>query len=1223
MNRRRKIVFGISATLFIVLILLLAAILIAPKVIDSDAVKAKVRSEIKETAGVETDFKHLVLNFFPHPHVIFGQVTWAIPPGTRGKAASLRVRPKILPLFLGKMQIAGLRLNSADLDYTLPERSDKEKTTAQPFSFYDLGKRIQSVISTLPEFKIPDLDFRVNDSSANIFVGDRKFLELTKVNSHLEGPPLERKISISCESNLWQRIFMSGLLNARIFKGSGQIQLKQFRPQGLVADFFPDSDIRITDGPADLTIDLKMDEPGQLQATLNGSVPSLKIRTTKEPLNIKNTRINAAIQVDKNLVSLSLAELAMDHPQLTLSANLALTQSTAPLSLEVKGSRIDVAATRQMVLALAGENDTVKDIFDIVKGGSVPLITLKAQGNSLSDLGNLDNMVIRGQMQDGQISIPDIQFDLTGAAGEVVISRGILEGQHLQARLGNSLGQNGKLKLGLIGDVAPFHLETDLRADLSELPPILKRLIDDKDFQKELAGLKELKGNANGKLVLGEDTDNVKVKVDASNIQLSAHYGRLPHPLQITGGNFSYDENRIGVRQLSGKLGKSTFSELSGGLDLGKNQDLAITSGQSGLHMPEIVPWLASFEKMREISKYYGGGKSIITLSQVKVKGPLSSPAKWHFNISGDVKDLVLKNMPGRPGPLKIASAKFKADPHTLGYTDGHLSMLDGVWKISGTHKNYFKGVDKDVKLKFEARLGSKSVQWLSDVFDLPDEIKIRPLTLSTSHIKHVRNGEQTISADLALQDGLKISTDLVLSPDKLVVKKLFIQDKASRATMGISLYNDITTLSFKGNLHKSTLDQLTTENPWLAGWLEGDVSAHINRKQPLKSAAWGELKGKEIIYPWKPDTPLKINDVAVTADTHKIDLQSADVTFSGSRLQAAGNMTRSAQNVLVDMDITSDSVELDQLIQTLKNRNQTSGGGKTPKSQAIPVKGNIRFKAHRFKIGKFTWNPLQADIRLNADTADVTLKNALLCGISTPGTLKVRPPTIEFDIEAVAQDRKLNPAKTCLMGGTFKADGTYNLKGRFQGSGKPEDLLKTATGQVAFTANDGRIYHDVILIQVLKFISTLEVLTGQANLKDMGKKGFGYHSIGVKAKLQDGKLRYDEAVLHGQPMTVTAAGVHDLQNGHFDLTLLVGPLVTLDRIFEHIPLIGGILDTLDTIPLSAKGTLDNIHIYPLAPSAVAYELAEMMKKTAERPINLIHGGRGKKSEGGMRKGEK
>jgi len=145
----------------------------------------------------------------------------------------------------------------------------------------------------------------------------------------------------------------------------------------------------------------------------------------------------------------------------------------------------------------------------------------------------------------------------------------------------------------------------------------------------------------------------------------------------------------------------------------------------------------------------------------------------------------------------------------------------------------------------------------------------------------------------------------------------------------------------------------------------------------------------------------------------------------------------------------------------------------------------------------------------------------------------------------------------------------------------------------------------------VLKFLNPLEVFEGRVNAEDMKQKGFGYHSFGVKAKLQEGKLRYDEAVLHGQPMTVTAAGEHNLQNGRFDLTLLVAPLVTLDRIFEHIPLIGGILETLDTIPLSAKGTLDNIQIYPLAPSAIGYDLAEMMKRTVERPINLIHGGQG------------
>jgi hypothetical protein len=237
-----------------------------------------------------------------------------------------------------------------------------------------------------------------------------------------------------------------------------------------------------------------------------------------------------------------------------------------------------------------------------------------------------------------------------------------------------------------------------------------------------------------------------------------------------------------------------------------------------------------------------------------------------------------------------------------------------------------------------------------------------------------------------------------------------------------------------------------------------------------------------------------------------------------------------------------------------------------------------------------------------------VTLKKALLCGISTPGTLRVSPPNLEFDFEAVAEDQELNSTITCLVSRAFKFDGTYSLKGRFQGRGKAEDLLKTATGQVELTAKDGHVYREVILVEVFKRLNVLRVFEGLVNVKDMEEKGFGYHSFRMKAELQGGKLRYEEGVMHSRQMTITAAGEHDLQKGRLNLTLLVAPLVTLDRIFEHIPLIGGCFGTINAIPLSAEGTLDNIHIYPLAPSAVGFALEKMMKRAIQKPINLLRG---------------
>ena len=45
-------------------------------------------------------------------------------------------------------------------------------------------------------------------------------MALSSVNSHLEGPPAGRKITLNCKFNLYQRISMSGLLKT-VLPGHG------------------------------------------------------------------------------------------------------------------------------------------------------------------------------------------------------------------------------------------------------------------------------------------------------------------------------------------------------------------------------------------------------------------------------------------------------------------------------------------------------------------------------------------------------------------------------------------------------------------------------------------------------------------------------------------------------------------------------------------------------------------------------------------------------------------------------------------------------------------------------------------------------------------------------------------------------------------------------------------------------------------------------------------
>jgi len=154
--RGRKIVIGIIAGALSVLILLLAALLITPKVVDTKTVRDRLRSEIKEATGAGIDFEHLVLRFFPYPHIIFEQVVVSVPSVVKGKVRNLWVQPKILPLFLGKVQIAGLRLESADLDYILPKKrvTGKKRRSRSHILIWLEGSRPPSPACRNTKFRI-------------------------------------------------------------------------------------------------------------------------------------------------------------------------------------------------------------------------------------------------------------------------------------------------------------------------------------------------------------------------------------------------------------------------------------------------------------------------------------------------------------------------------------------------------------------------------------------------------------------------------------------------------------------------------------------------------------------------------------------------------------------------------------------------------------------------------------------------------------------------------------------------------------------------------------------------------------------------------------------------------------------------------------------------------------------------------------------------------------
>jgi len=597
-----------------------------------------------------------------------------------------------------------------------------------------------------------------------------------------------------------------------------------------------------------------------------GSQPVLSLEIIHGRIALPSRKIKIDIACQSNLwESLSLkGRWDLSHSE--RSEKFVMGQTSPLVSLEVEGKGVNVHSTRETAITLAGEMRIIENIFRVLKGGKVPRITFKVQGNRIADLKKKENFVIAGSMMDGRLSIPKVDLDLEEVTGEVLISKGILQGSNLEARWQNALGHRGKLNLGLTGKNAPFHLDIELEADLAQLPAFLEQRIRKGSFVEEIRRIEALEGRGTGRLILGESLRSIKTRVDVSEFKLSAKYQRVPYALEIVGGRFSYDETGIDVENLSGEVGDSSFSELSAALAWGEEPYFKLEAASSKVVLEEIYPWLVSFEAIGTRLKNLGSVKGLVELSTPSLKGPLLRPDSWHFDTKGEVKHLAIETS-RFPGPIEVARGRFHAiedgTEQELSFADAQVRMLDGSLEGSGVLKDYLAGLN-GADLSLEGNMHSEFIQWLSGIIRIPPALKPRsPLKISHGHLVWDRDATTSFAGDLVVQEGPKVTIDILKDDKELNIRNMLIQDQDTNAGLKFDVTRKALNLEFSGHLTKATLGRLFEEKQVAQGWVEGDIRIHILTDDPMKSKAQGSLEGGDLFLPLNVKAPLEIDSIS------------------------------------------------------------------------------------------------------------------------------------------------------------------------------------------------------------------------------------------------------------------------------------------------------------------------------------------------------------------------
>ena len=1202
----RKAFFWAGSIVGGVLLLLCALLLAAPLLINLKSVHEKIEARFDQETGGQGTFQKLDLFFLPRPHAVIRGGKLSFPGKGSLVFEALTIYPKLLPMLKGEFLPARVQFSSlhTDIDLT-PAKKDKQPPAPIPETVvkFQMPQAFRTWITKTDGLKIQIENGLLNLTARGPIFKNRATFKFNDINISAEHSNGSLTLELTCASNLFQNMDLKGQMELTSFKTKGTLALSGFKTGELPNHNQHHDTMRLDDGVVDLQVNFEGMGFQSLKATVNLSAPSLGLWRGQRRITVKGARIDGNIQFGKGFLVASLSDMTLGYPPMNLSGVFKKEDDTPLVSLHLEGKDVDVPALRSCALDLAGDISPVKDIFAIIRDGNVPSITVDAKGKSLVDLSDLNAYTIKGHMRKGKISLTDPSLNLTDVEGSALISDGILRGQRLQAKLSKIKGKEGILTVALKQGAAPFHLNIQVDADLAEAHTVLKRLLTVGAFAKDLHHLQSIEGHATAQLKLDENKSGLLVDVDGSSCRLKARYPSLPLPVTVKSGRVHYRQNHIRLRELAGVYGQSEFFIGSGLLDWQDEPRMEIASAKATVLMEQVYPLISAMEGPGKWLKKLDNVKGRLSIHSLALKGPLKTPGAWQYQSDLQVEKLSL-NVAFLPGPLKAPEARLNVNTGGIRINNAEIKILDTDLNMAGKLAGAVNNL-KRFETTLSGTLGSQGMQYLFETLEIPENFLLQaPVTVQSGRLLWEKGTGVSFGGNMLFPDGPSVSMDVSYGPGKLNIRKLLVEEDTTRASFAMLAHEELMDLNFSGKLQKSTLNGIFAKNQFLDGWIEGDISARILPMLSFSTSAEGSLTGKDIPV-YGVALPARIEDFSLRAEGQLLRFDSVRMALYENRLVMSGTADLSTEDPRFDVDISTENVDLDKILAFLKESESTTVKNDHKDPWLFPVRGTAHLMWDSLKIGGYTWQPFQGEITVDPEGIRVTVENSKLCGISSPGVLRVKQDGIEIAFGLKAEKGDLNQCMTCLTQKRVSAEGTFDLEGKIKGEGNWNNLFERLEGPIVFASADGQVKQDPALAKVISVLSVTDIFKGK--LPTLEKEGLPYDLIQIKANLKNGKIHMQKGLMNSPAMNLVFHGDVDLLNEQLDLTMLASPFTLTDRLIKLIPMVGYILGgTLISVPVKVDGPLKDPKVRILPFSEIGSGVWGILKRTLETPVKIV-----------------
>lgn len=1199
----RRITLIIAAIIAALIVL----ILIAPRLMNTRFVREALTSGLSEKIGGELLFKEIRLSILPRPHVEISDGRLSIPQSFQADWQKLWLSVRPLPLLTGSIRFSSISIDRPEIRITAKrnsiEREDEQIETISSWVIQKIKPLAEIAATVTPDIKITfqsgNLDLRHNEDLDLLF---------KEINGRIVLKSGQCQTKLETRTDFCEKIKLDTNTDIGTLNSNGFIHLTGFRPQYLQQALAKEKFTWLGEFLVNLDLDFKTDEFDLIEVQIKGSIPQLTILKGSDPVILRVNAFTANLFQDNSRFEAVLHQAALEEPKLFLAGKFLCHKPTGSAKLQIQTSAIDVASVRQIALSIDEKSPVVNTVFTIVQNGRFPTLSLSFQGSSFADLGKFENMSLSTELRQGNIMIPGIDLMATDVEANIKIKNKILSAEKIQARYNTTLASEGLLQLGLWGKQAPFHLDIALNTDLKEIPTILNQLVQDEQVLTAINRVTINEGRASGRMMLGKTLENISVTAKVSEFSLSALVSPIPIPLALKGKGLTCDTAGIFIEQMEGRLKNSRFLIDSGKILWEPEPILDISDGSAELILNEIYPLLSTQTPFQNGFKNVQFVNGAVAIHRLRLSGPLADPGSWKYQAEGTARNIRVKS-DQLPATLNVRRGGFNVTPQELIISQVETAIMDSALTISGRLKQYREGV-QSADVGFKGVIGSRANQWMHSKFQIPWYLGIRaPLNLKNCRLNWQREGKTAFSGDFTFPGDLNVSASTTFDSNHIHIKNLTIQDRISNAAFAFWLQqNQPVNFEFNGNLQKKTVDKLLLDNLTLQGSIQGDLKLTCVMDRSEDTQIEGTLNVNNLSFTQGFGFPLEARHLAVRGRNGSFDID-ADMLFEKERLfRLTGQGGYSSSGIQFDTALTTDDVVLDDILRVFFKNEKKDGESEKDKFWKFPIEGTIRLDSAAITYGKYTWRSVHAIAALHPEKIDMSIHEALLCGISTPGSITFSPQNIQVELDLSAHNQDLRSSAQCLIDQKSKVEGRYHLSGLLTGQGSPRNLMDFLTGYAELGAENGRIYTGRALRVLKEILAVLNITeTYRGRLPDIAQDGFGFNSIKAKLKLENNTLIIEEGFIDGLIMEIAAKGIVSLKDEKISMTLLAAPLKTVDSVIKKIPLVRDVLGgSLLSVPFNVSGNLNDPKVVILPPTAVAEGLLGMLTRTLQLPVKII-----------------